>query len=313
MSAVISYGLWAAALNGSASGARWTRFTFSAASSSTWAARSAGHAGDVDRVHVHVAGEPRHELARAAGQEVHHAARTSDVARTSASETAGIGSGSLAITTTVLPRDDRGRQPRDEPEQRLVLRRHDPDHARRLRDREVEVRAGDRVRGPERLGTLSAPARVPDPPVDRGVDARGRDRRRRRRPARRGTARGGPPSAPPRGTGPGRGCRRSCRPIPAARRGPRPPRRGDPCARPATRSRADVRRAPATSYDRPDSLRGNLPPMNSFAVRLTGRRSVGLMRRSAPAPGTAPARAGRPRVRTRSPCIRRTATPDRTG
>ena len=53
---------------------------------------------------------------------------------------------------------------------RRLLGSDDPDDPRRLRDREVEVRRGDRVRRAEDLGDLVCPAGVPNPAIDRPID-----------------------------------------------------------------------------------------------------------------------------------------------
>ena len=58
----------------------------------------------------------------------------------------------------------------DEPEQRRLVRDDDSDDARRLRQREVEVRPGDGIRRAEHLRELVRPARVPDDPVDRTLN-----------------------------------------------------------------------------------------------------------------------------------------------
>ena len=213
-----------------------------------------------------------------------------------------------------VPAHDRRRQPRDEAEQRLLPRRDDADHARRLGDREVEVRAGDRVRAARAPGAIlsAQPAYQTHRSIAASTPAR-RVRRRPRRRARTRTGPGGPPSARPRGTGPAPGCRRSCAAHPgcAARAATTASRRSLREARAARASdRPSARR---TSYERPDSERGNAPPMKSFAVAAcTGTRPsvTAPLRR---ARGRARARAGRPRGRTRSPCSRRTARTGRTG
>ena len=173
MSAVISYGLWAAAQNGSASGAAMHPLHV-----------LGGQLLDLGRRRS--AGTPVTSIAFTSMWPASHGTSsatlpvrmlttppgTSDVASTSASDTAGSGARSLAITTAVLPETIAGARRDDQTQQRLVLRRHDPDHAGGLRDREVEVRPGHRVRGCRATCCdLVGPPRVPDPPVDRGVDA----------------------------------------------------------------------------------------------------------------------------------------------
>ena len=66
--------------------------------------------------------------------------------------------------------DERRRDPRDEPEQRRLLRRDDGDDAGRLRHGEVEVRPGHGVRTAEHLRQLVGEPGVPDPTVDRALD-----------------------------------------------------------------------------------------------------------------------------------------------
>ena len=119
--------------------------------------------------------------------------------------------------TAVLPVQSTGASALTKPEQARLLRRHDRDDARRLGQREVEVRAGDRVRRAGDLRELVGPARVPDDAVDRVVDdaraRRPRERPRRRRPRRR-TARAGRRASRRCGRSPGRGCRPSRRDQP---------------------------------------------------------------------------------------------------
>ena len=156
---------------------RRTRFTLSAAAiSSSRRSVDVVDPGEVDRVDVHVRGEPRRHLGDAPGQQVDDAAGhvggrehlgQRDRRRAAAS--------SDASTTAVLPRHDHRRHDRHEAEQRRLLRRHDGDDAGRLGDGEVEVRPCDGVRAAEHLRELVGPAGVPDPAVDR---------RRRRRPRR---------------------------------------------------------------------------------------------------------------------------------
>ncbi len=95
---------------------------------------------------------------------------TSEVASASANSIAASGCCSEATTTAALPPTIAGASLRDEPLERGLVGREDPDDAGRLRDREVEVRPGDRVRPAEHLRELVRPARVPDHAIDRGVD-----------------------------------------------------------------------------------------------------------------------------------------------
>ena len=139
--------------------------------------------------------------------------------------------------------------PGDEPSERGLRRREDGDDAGGLGHGEVEVRAGTRDSSSDHLRQLVGPSRVPDDAVDRGVDlvAAGARRARDRTPA--------PPSSRPAGRAPGRGCTPS---APTSRETPherRERRRGRPCARRGRRS------GPSDSYVRPDSERGNAPPM----------------------------------------------------
>ena len=94
---------------------------------------------------------------------------TSDVASTSVSVIGGQRPRLGCEHDRDVAAGEHRRQPRHEAQQRAALGRDDPDHAGRLRDREVEVRRPDRVRRPEHLGDLVGPARVPDPAVDRAA------------------------------------------------------------------------------------------------------------------------------------------------
>ena len=168
----------------------------------------------VDRVDVHVRGEPGRELGALPGEDVDDAARDvgggEHLAELDRGERVRLGGDDHRGVAA----DDRGREPRDEPVQRRLVGREDPDDAGRLRDREVEVRAGDGVRPAEHLGELVGPARVPDEAIDRN----GRPPPRPSR-ARRGR-RGAPRASRRSGRGPGRGCTRSRRPSRAGLRGP---------------------------------------------------------------------------------------------
>ena len=255
------------------------------------------------------------------------------MASTSARVTAGSGRVSLSEQDDRVAGDQRRRQPADETQQRRGLRRHDPDHAGRLRDREVEVRRGDRVgraRGP---GRSCRPSRRTRP----SGRWRGPPRRapgpvaapRRPRPPRR-TARAGPPSARRPGRGPGRGSSRSWPPsprTPCARPGPR---RGRPCATPGRRWRAARRRRADTTYERPDlgpregaadvQLVGlaDLEPGARAAVATADLRCPPGRRCATPSAVLQPdvgVEAVHPALATeaRTPCSRRTARSGRTG
>ena len=95
---------------------------------------------------------------------------TSLVASTSASSIAASGCVSEASATTALPPMSAGASRETSPSSGGSSRRDDRDDAGRLGDREVEVRAGDRVRRAEHLRELVGEARVPDPAVDRPLD-----------------------------------------------------------------------------------------------------------------------------------------------
>src|ERR671924_703378 len=103
VSAVISYGLWASCAKGSTAGARCTRFTFSAASSSTCARSSVGT--PVTSIAFTSMWPASQDTSSFVSQVRTFTTPpgTSDVESTSASETAGSGLFSLAITTPVLP------------------------------------------------------------------------------------------------------------------------------------------------------------------------------------------------------------------
>ena len=92
----------------------------------------------------------------------------SEVASTSASVIAGSGRALAGDHHRGVPGGDHRRDDADQPEQAGPGRRHDRDHAGRLRHAEVEERPGHRVRRPGHLGHLVRPPRVPDPAVDRG-------------------------------------------------------------------------------------------------------------------------------------------------
>ena len=189
-----------------------TRFTFSAASDLELRGLVAG-ARDVDRVHVHVRGEDGAELGAIAGEEVDDAAgqigrrdRLRELERRERRRLGRDDDGSVAA-------HDHRRDPRDEPFERRLLGCEHRDDAGRLRDGEVEVRPGDRVRAAEHLRQLVGPAGVPDDPIDRAFDlaptrARAGEVRRR-----------APPSSRRADRAPGRGCTRRARPLREGRAG----------------------------------------------------------------------------------------------
>ena len=225
--------------SGSAAGARRTRLRLSAAATSSSVASSSepASAAQVDRVDVHVRGQPRARRSRVEPvRMLTTPPGTSEVASTSLNVTAGSGRAYDDTTTQVLPETITGATTRDQPEQRGLLRRQHGDHAGRLGRRQVEERPGHRVRVADHLGQLVGPAGVPDQPVDRGVE-RGRGLPRRQplggRRARRRTAGGGPPSARRSGRSPGPGCTPCGRPSRRRRRGRPRRRRGRPCATPS--------------------------------------------------------------------------------
>ena len=184
---------------------------------------------------------------------------TSEVASTSASSIAASGVRLRGEDDGRVAADDHRREARDEPVERRLVGRDDPDHAGRLRDREVEVRRRDRVRRAEHLRVLVGPARVPDPAIDRALDLLAAR-------AELGELRAcGPPSSPRCGRAPGRGCRRSS-----------PAHFGNAPRAARTASRTSFRDARATfwpcaSYVRPDSERGNVAADEEL-VRLPDRQ-----------------------------------------
>ena len=114
-------------------------------------------AGEVDRVDVHVRGEPRRELGAVAGEQVDDAAgkvaRREHLGELDRGERARL----RGDRDDGVAADERRRDPRDEAEQRRLLRRDDGDDAGRLGHGEVEVRA--RRRGsttPSTCASLSA-------------------------------------------------------------------------------------------------------------------------------------------------------------
>ena len=172
--------------------------------------------------------------------------------------------------------DERRRQSRDEPAQRRLVGRDQRDDTRRLRDREVEVRACHRVGAAEHLGQLVRPARVPD-------DAcRSRPRPRSPRSTPRPDPRTALPSSRPAGTEPGRGCTRSQTPSPAARRAPPAPHHARPSARRVRRSVPPPRRcAPIRSGGsrrRRTACTSSSPAAGRSRVLLTDRAITSNLR-----------------------------------
>ena len=116
-------------------------------------------AGEVDRVHVHVRGEPRRELGAVAGEQVDDAAghvAASRAPRRARSPRAGCVSDATA--TTAFPPTSAGASRETRPSSGGSSGASDRDDAGRLRHREVEVRAGDRVRAAEHLRRACPPS-----------------------------------------------------------------------------------------------------------------------------------------------------------
>ena len=186
---------------------------------------------------------------------------------------------------------DGRRKTGDEAVERGLVGREDRDHAGRLGDGEVEVRAGNGIRRAEHLGELVRPARVPDDAIDRALDltTAGAHGGEARRPAS--------PSSRRAGTAPDRGCRRS-----------RAPNRRTPCAprrRPRARPSVSPRDVVALDLERPPGLGARERAADEQLVGLPDRRGASPVIRTS---GTPRARGGRPRGRSRTPCSRRTAS-----
>ena len=185
-------------------------------------------------------------------------------------------------------------------------RGHDADHPGRLGAREVEVRPGDRVGAAVHLGDLVRPAGVPDPAVDRGVH---RAPRAAAEPSPRDLVDELRPPALQHLRDPvedlARGCTRWRRPTRRPPPGPRPPRRGRPCARP---SAALARNSPARRLHRvgPAGLAARERAADEELVRLADRQTPRPVAARVSGQGRPPGRAGRPRGRNRTPCTRRT-------
>ena len=128
------------------------------------------HPRHVDRVHVHVPGEPGRKLVAEPGEDVDRPSR-----KVGGRQRFGKVYGRERMD---LRRDgddcvashERRHDPGHEPEERRLTRSEDGDDAGRLRHREVEVGAGDGIRAAEDLRHLVRPARVPDDTIDRGLD-----------------------------------------------------------------------------------------------------------------------------------------------
>ena len=156
-------GLGRAPPNGSASGPRCTRFTFSADSSSTWARSSSGTPVASSAFTSMCPASHGTSSAGEAREDVDDAPRhAAEVASTSPRETAGSGNRRSPARRRNRRCDDCRRHARHEPEERLVRRRDDPHHAGGLRDLEVEVRTRHRVRVHLDLMDLVGRPRVPD-------------------------------------------------------------------------------------------------------------------------------------------------------
>ena len=148
--------------------AKWTRFTFSAESSST-SSRSSSGTPVASIGHVHVPGEPRHELLVKPVRMLITPPGTS-TSRGPHPADRRERHRSLASTTAVLPLTIAGARRDTRPSSDWSCGAT-PHHAGRLGDREVEVRPGHGVGRPLDLVDLVRPARVPDPAVDRGAHA----------------------------------------------------------------------------------------------------------------------------------------------
>ena len=129
-----------------------------------------GHARDVDRVHVHVTGEPRDSSAVGPVRMFTTPPGTSEVARTSRARRLATDRSPMPAPRRCSPRRSRarcGRPVRAEADRRAATTPTTPVGSGSVK---LKYGPGHRVRGTERLVDLVAPARVPDPPVDRGVD-----------------------------------------------------------------------------------------------------------------------------------------------
>ena len=176
----ISHGLWPSARP------RTTRLTLSAARRFELGDVAVG-AGDVDRVHVHVRREHRRELGAEAGEQVDDAARarrTSRAPRRARPRRAA--ASRRRPTTTALPPTSAGASRETSPSSGGSSGASDGDDAGRLGHREVEVRAGDRVRRRRAPVAACRPSRAYQTTT---VDRRARPRRgplhdRRRAPSR---------------------------------------------------------------------------------------------------------------------------------
>src|SRR3954452_12118846 len=123
-------------------------------------------AREIERVDVHVPGEPRRELVALTREQVDDAPRNvrgrEHLGQLDSGERIGPGGDDDGRVAA----DDRGRDPRDQACERRLVRGEDPDDTGRLGKREVEVRPRDRIRRTEHLRELVGPAGVPDKTVD---------------------------------------------------------------------------------------------------------------------------------------------------
>ena len=205
---------------------------------------------------------------------------------------------SVARTTTALPLTRAGATRETRPE-RAGSRGHDPDDAGRLRDGEVEVRAGDGVDAPRTWGILSA---QPAYQTQRSMA------RRRPRCARRSaTSAHDPPLRRLHHLGD------AVQDLAAVVRGRARPagerlaRGHDGVAQVLARPRGGVR-GPRPRH----GATGLRPRERAADVELVGLADVDAAHES-PLQVRPRARGGRPRGRSRTPCSRRTATSGRTG
>ena len=148
---------------------RTTRFTFSAA------ARSSSTVGPSIPVRSIALTSmwPASQGASSSGKPVRMftvPSGKSEVASASASSTAATGMRRGCDRHDRVSPDQCREQSGDETEKWRLRRGEDRDDARRLGNREVEVRPGYGVRAAEHLGELVCPSRVPDRAVDRRLD-----------------------------------------------------------------------------------------------------------------------------------------------
>ena len=201
--------------------ARSTRLTLSAAATAAARARSVRlDAGEVDRVDVAVRGQPGRELGREPGEHVDDAAGQVGRRQHLGERDRGQRCGVCEATHDggVARRRAPARAPRRARAGWSPAGATTRDHAGRLGQREVEVRArrpGSCRRRPGRTCRPSPRTRPSGRSRRRPARAPpGRDRPRRQRPPRR-TGRGAPRASRRRGRAPGRGCTRWPRDQPA--------------------------------------------------------------------------------------------------